>query len=67
MIMIEESWEIISEDISGIGVKIFLELFNVKPEAKNLFPFKDHNTEDLWSDINFRGHTVRYINITVIL
>ncbi len=59
MIQIEESWEILSEDISGIGVKIFVELFKVKPEAKNLFPFKNQETEDLWSDINFRGHTVR--------
>ena len=59
MAMIKESWSVISEDISGIGVNIFVELFKVKPEAKEFFPFKRRNTEDLWSDIEFRGHTVR--------
>lgn len=59
--LIKKTWKIVSNDMPGIGAKIFLKIFTIKPNVKEIFPFRDVTGEDLLRDPHFRGHASRFM------
>jgi hemoglobin-like flavoprotein len=58
---VKKTWKILSKDMPGIGAKIFLKIFSLKPEIKQIFPFRDCTGEELMRDTHFRGHASRFM------
>ena len=59
--LVRETWSKISHDQIEIGMQIFLKLFELKPEAKALFPFRDLDDAALTSNSLFRCHSMRFM------
>ena len=59
--VIRKTWNKLSNDISGLGVQIFLRIFVLKPDLKQLFPFRNDKGDELVSDAIFRGHASRFV------
>ena len=59
--IIRKNWNILSKDLSGLGVQIFLRIFVLKPDLKQLFPFRNYEGEELVADSVFRGHASRFV------
>ena len=60
-IIIRRQWRVLSADIKETGTAVFLELFKLNPEMKQLFPFRHMNDEDLLDDARFRQHGIRFM------
>ena len=59
--LVRETWSKIHEHQTDMGVEIFLKLFQLKPETKTLFPFRDLDGDTLLSDATFRSHATRFM------
>ena len=59
--LIRQTWKRVSDRQVETGIEIFLKLFQLKPEAKRLFPFRDLEGEALLSNSLFRGHSIRFM------
>ena len=51
----------LSRDIKGTGVKIFLHIFLINPELKQIFPFRNYDENALLKDSCFKGHASRFM------
>jgi len=59
--LIKKTWRVLSNNMPGVGANIFLAIFNLNPEVKNIFPCHDVTGEELLRDPNFRGHASRFM------
>ena len=60
--MVRKTWAYLStKDTTERGVRVFLRIFMLKPELKQLFPFKEKDGDELTSDVTFRGHASRFM------
>ena len=59
--LIRVTWDLVKHDELSIGIRIFRRLFEVKPEAKQLFPFRQLQGDALLSDPLFRSHAMRFM------
>ena len=59
--VIRKTWNRLSKDLSRLGVQIFLRIFVLKPDLKQLFPFRDDEGDELVADTVFRGHASRFV------
>ncbi|XP_046580589.1 non-symbiotic hemoglobin 1-like [Haliotis rubra] len=58
--MVLESWQIIQEDISKVGVVMFMKLFETHPDVQDVFyPFKGQSSEDLKYSSQLKSHALR--------
>lgn len=60
-VTIKKTWKIVSGDIIGIGSKIFLKIFTIKPAIKQIFPFRDVSGDALLRNTQFRSHASRFM------
>ena len=66
--IIKRQWKVLSADIRGNGTAVFLQLFKQNPELKKLFSFRHIDDTELWHDVEFKRHGIRFmqaINATV--
>lgn len=59
--IIKLSWRRVCNDMPKIGAKIFVQIFTLQPEIKQIFPFRDVTGERLKNDHHFRGHASRFM------
>ena len=59
--LIKKTWKLISIDPTEIGIQLFLHLFTIKPEVKQVFRFGTKDNSDLLNDHVFRSHASRFI------
>ncbi|XP_053398277.1 hemoglobin subunit pi-like [Mercenaria mercenaria] len=60
-VLIKKTWNVVSNDMPGVGAKIFLRIFTIKPAIKQIFPFHDVTGDALLRDGQFRGHASRFM------
>ncbi|XP_045163876.2 cytoglobin-1-like isoform X2 [Mercenaria mercenaria] len=57
---IKESWNILKNDVSAVGVVIFLDLFETHPEVQDVFmSFRTKDVSDLEYNKILRAHALR--------
>ena len=56
---VKATWEILSCDILGNGVKVLLTLFALDPELKHVFSLRDVDTTELLRNCLFKQHASR--------
>ncbi len=61
MMLIHHTWRHLEADMTGVGMKVFLRIFEQKPEVKDLFPFRDCYGEELSEHSAFRDHAYRFV------
>lgn len=59
--IIRSTWKKISNDLSGRAAMVFLRIFELHPQIKNLFPCRDLEGEKLLNDHHFKGHASRFM------
>ncbi|ELT89756.1 hypothetical protein CAPTEDRAFT_98019 [Capitella teleta] len=60
--IITKTWRHMGNDLTGRGSKVFLKIFNLHPEVKQLFPsLKNDNEDQLLKNPCFRGHASRFM------
>ncbi|XP_052809362.1 cytoglobin-2-like [Mya arenaria] len=59
--LIKKTWRVVSNNMPGVGAKIFLKIFSLRPQVKQIFPCRDVTGEDLLRDTHFRGHASRFM------
>lgn len=59
--IIKKTWKIVSNNMPGVGANIFLAIFSLNPEVKQIFPCRDATGDALLRDPNFRGHASRFM------
>lgn len=59
--LIRHSWRYLSNhfDLTELGCDVFLKIFELNPEVKNMFPCRDVEGEDLLRNADFKGHASR--------
>ncbi|ESO86864.1 hypothetical protein LOTGIDRAFT_73010, partial [Lottia gigantea] len=58
--LVLESWNIVQQDISKVGVVMFMNLFETHPDVQDVFmPFKGKSKEDLKQSTQLRSHALR--------
>lgn len=60
--IIVKTWRYMGNDLTGRGSKVFMKIFELHPEVKQLFPsLKDYEGEALLKNPNFKGHASRFM------
>ena len=59
--LVRKTWNRLSKDLSGLGVQIFLRVFVLKPDLKQLFLFRRYEGRELVADSVFRGQASRFV------
>ncbi|XP_060062631.1 neuroglobin-like [Ylistrum balloti] len=59
--IIKNTWKKMCNNITGHGIKVFLRIFQLHPNVKQLFPCRDKEGDDLLRDQNFKGHASRFM------
>jgi len=59
--VVRETWTIIENDVTNCGVLLFLRIFELRPDAKEYFTFKNKCGEDLLADLHFQMHARRFM------
>ncbi|KAL4233676.1 hypothetical protein ACF0H5_008357 [Mactra antiquata] len=59
--LIRKSWKKVSNDMPSIGARIFIQIFTIQPEIKQIFPFHDVTGSELLSNQHFKGHASRFM------
>ncbi|XP_041351734.1 non-symbiotic hemoglobin-like [Gigantopelta aegis] len=58
--LVLESWKIVQQDISRVGVVLFMKLFEMHPDVQDVFsPFKGKSVENLKSNSHLKSHALR--------
>ena len=60
--IIQETWQQINCDRVAKGIQIFSKIFQKKPEAKQLFPFRHLEGDELLENSTFRSHARRFMD-----
>ena len=59
---IRQTWRQVHEKGAlTIGKRVFLHIFELKPEVKRHFPFRDAWGDDLLAHAQFRDHVTRFV------
>jgi len=58
---IRSTWLLVSRDPYHVGARVFLRIFQLAPEARNLFRFDGMSETELIGDGLFRIHSSRFI------
>mmetsp|Transcript_10698 Transcript_10698/g.26475 ORF Transcript_10698/g.26475 Transcript_10698/m.26475 type:complete len:153 (+) Transcript_10698:64-522(+) len=45
--LVQDSWALVEKDLDAHGIKFFMRIFTIAPQAQGLFSFKDLPKEDL--------------------
>jgi hemoglobin-like flavoprotein len=59
--IVKKTWKYLARDMSAIGARVFLRIFEINPDLKQLFPFRNDDGESLRNDPNFTGHASRFM------
>lgn len=59
--LVKKTWKYMAKNMSANGAKVFLRIFELKPDLKQLFPFRNDDGESLINDPNFTGHASRFM------
>ena len=59
--IIRDSWKIIDAHFDKCGIELFLRIFELRPEAKEYFTFKDKCGDVLIADVQFQMHSKRFM------
>ena len=61
-VAIRETWRRVhAKGALTIGKRVFLHIFELKPETKNHFPFRDAWGDELLEHAQFRHHVTRFV------
>ena len=58
---VTKTWRLLSRDISGIGAKIFVQIFESNPEIKHIFHCDGIEGNALLTNSQFKGHASRFM------
>lgn len=61
--LLRKTWKIIGKSLSDLGANIFTTIFGLKPEIKDFFPWETPVEYDLSSDVRFRSHASRFVQV----
>ena len=64
--ILRTTWSTLSKDLTCLGMKIFIHIFDQSPSSKILFSFDDFDEEFLSQDPQFQGHSKRYVNLSFL-
>ena len=56
------SWAALEPHASRLSADIFLRIFELRPDVKRFFPFREEVGEALVRNSHFKGHAMRFIN-----
>lgn len=59
--IVKKTWKYLARDMTFYGTRVFLRIFELKPDLKALFPFHNKEDEALVNDQNFIGHASRFM------
>ncbi|KAK3096804.1 hypothetical protein FSP39_003494 [Pinctada imbricata] len=59
--LVRRTWRLMAVDLAGNGSKVFLRIFELRPELKQLFPFRDVIGDELMKNPTFKGHASRFM------
>lgn len=59
--VLRRTWTLLQNDLGSKGVKIFLRIFQLCPDAKSLFPFRHAEGDALLQHPQFKGHGLRFM------
>ncbi|XP_071115047.1 hemoglobin subunit mu-like [Haliotis cracherodii] len=59
--LVQKTWPYLAGDIAGIGSKVFIRIFQLYPNVKQLFPCRHKEGKELLQDQNFKGHASRFM------
>ena len=59
--ILKRQWKVLSSDIKRHGTDVFLQLFKLNPEMKQLFPFRNIDDNELINNVQFRSHGIRFM------
>ena len=60
--IVRKTWKLLATDLTGRGSKVFVKIFELNPQVKGLFSFKNVDGNDLLLDPGFKGHASRFMN-----
>ena len=60
-VILRGTWSVLEQDMNDTGARVFARIFTLSPEAKQLFPFKEVEGEELLRHPLFRGHGLRFM------
>ena len=58
---VKKTWKLLSRDISGIGAKIFVKIFEADPDIKKIFHCDGLEGDALLTNSQFKGHASRFM------
>ena len=58
---IKKTWKVVSNNMPGVGAKIFEKIFQLNPFVKQIFPFRELSGEEMTRDSRFRGHAFLFM------
>jgi len=60
--LVRETWSLLADDLVSRGSMIFLYIFQKRPSAKELFPFRNVEGDALLRNAMFKGHGKRFMH-----
>ena len=60
--LVRTTWAVLSEQKDTVSVDIFMRIFELIPQAKEFFPFKNAIGEALVEHPYLKGHAMRFFN-----
>ena len=60
-VLLRKTWVFLEEDAQEKGIRVFARIFYLCPSAKQLFPFRNKEGEELLRHPLFRGHGMRFM------
>lgn len=59
--LVKKTWKYLAKDMSYNGIRVFERIFELNPDLKQLFPFRNKEGESLRNDHDFTGHASRFM------
>lgn len=60
-LIVTKTWKIMSKDLPGNGMQVFLRIFEIAPEVKKLFSIEHVRHSDVVRNVIIRGHASRFM------
>ncbi len=60
--IVRKTWKLLATDLTGRGIKVFTRIFEIQPDLKQLFSFRNAEGEAMLKDTRFKGHASRFMN-----
>ncbi len=61
--LVTESWNILKKNSQAVGKRVFLRIFEIRPQIKNLFDFRDEWGDALLKHPQFIAHAQRFMTV----